>query len=199
MAGQTSADIDRVKQDLTAIQDAIGTDYPFGWVTVAAWLAIAVVSGIGAIAAWTGSAAAGAITALLALAVVAAVVSWTMSSRGARAAGPGAWREVRRLAAAKLLVGPALLVFVAWQLYTGADPIYLISSTAFIAGILVTIYATTRPSRLAGLGVGLPLLAFGALVPIIPPDNLALGAACTGVTAGLSCAAIITAQLRAAR
>jgi hypothetical protein len=199
MDREASQDIHRVRRDLAAIQDALGTGYPFGRADVVGWLGIAGVSGLGAIAAWTRSAAVSGVTGVLGLTLVAAVVIWTLRTWRRRAATPVAWREVRTVTKAKLLGGPVVLAFIAWQLHLGVSVTHLVSFTTFFGGIVVMIYATTRAWRRVGFGLAVPLVAFGALVPVMPPERVVIGSACTGVVAGLSCAAIIAVQMRSLR
>ncbi len=192
----TPHDIHRVQRDLAAMQDALGAGYPFDRKTCAAWLAIAAVSAVGAVAAWTGSATVAGVTGAGASAIVVAVVTWTARAGGSRTVAPVAWREMRRVAVAKLVAGPIVAGFLLWQLRVGTPASYLVSSTAFFVGVLVMVYATTRPWRRVGFGLAVPLLVFGAAVPILSPSGMLIAAAGTGVVAGLSCASIIAIQMR---
>ncbi len=160
MHRETPHDIHRVQRDLAAMQDALGTGYPFDRKTCAAWLAIAAVSALGAVAAWTGSATVAGVTGAGASAIVVAVMTWTVRAGGSRAVAPVAWREVRRVAAAKLVAGPIVAGFLLWQLRVGVPASYLISSTAFFVGVVVMVYATTSPWRRVGFGLAVPLLVF---------------------------------------
>ena len=137
MHRETPHDIHRVQRDLAAMQDALGTGYPFDRKTCAAWLAIA-----------------------------------------------------------KLVAGPIVAGFLLWQVRVGTPVSYLVSSTAFFVGVVVMVYATTSPWRRVGFGLAVPLLVFGAAVPILSPSGMLIAAAGTGVVAGLSCASIIAIQMR---
>jgi hypothetical protein len=150
-------------------------------------------------AAWTRSATVSVVTGASGLTLVSAVMIWTFRTWRGRAATPVAWREVRKVTQAKLIGGPAVLAFFAWQLHLGATLLHLVSFTAFFGGIVAMIYATTRPWRRVGFGLAVPLLTFGALVPAIPKEQILIGSACTGVIAGLSCAVIIAVQMRSLR
>ncbi len=196
MHRETPHDIHRVQRDLAAMQDALGTGYPFDRKTCAAWLAIAAVSAVGAVAAWTGSATVAGVTGAGASAIVVAVMTWTVRAGGSRAVAPVAWREVRRVAAAKLVAGPIVAGFLLWQLRVGVPASYLVSSTAFFVGVVVMVYATTSPWRRVGFGLAVPLIVFGAAVPILSPSGVLIAASGTGVVAGLSCASIIAIQMR---
>ena len=196
MHRETPNDIRRVQRDLAAMQDALGTGYPFDRKTCAAWLAIAAVSALGAVAAWTGSATVAGVTGAGASVIVLAVMTWTVRAGGSRSVAPVAWLEVRRVAAAKLVAGPIVAGFLLWQVRVGTPVSYLVSSTAFFVGVVVMVYATTSPWRRVGFGLAVPLLVFGAAVPILSPSGMLIAAAGTGVVAGLSCASIIAIQMR---
>ncbi len=196
MHRETPHDIRRVQRDLATMQDALGTGYPFDRKTCAAWLAIAAVSALGAVAAWTGSATMAGATGAGASALVVAVMTWTVRAGGSQAVKPVAWREMRRVAAAKLVAGPIVAGFLLWQLRVGAPASYLVSSTAFFVGVVVMVYATTSPWRRVGFGLAVPLIVFGAAVPILSPSGVLIAASGTGVVAGLSCASIIAIQMR---
>jgi len=192
----TAQDIHRVQRDLATMRDALGTGYPFDRTTVAAWLAIAAVSALGATAAWIPSSVLTGVTFALGLALISTVTVWTLRLRRSQATAPTPWREVRAVSMAKLLAGPPLLAFLAWQFLQGVSGSYLLSTTAFWGGLVTMIYATTQPWRRVGFGLAIPLLIFGAAVPGIAPEDILLAAACTGVTAGLACASIISVQMR---
>ena len=139
-----------------------------------------------------------AVAGVGALVLVFAVVTWTVRAQRSRAVAPVAWREVRSVATAKLVAGPTIAGFLLWQLRVGVPASYVVSSTVFFVGVVVMIYATTRPWRRVGFGLAVPLLALGVVVPVLPPGGMMIAAAGTGMLAGLSCASIIAIQMRQA-
>jgi hypothetical protein len=84
-----------------------------------------------------------------------------------------------------------LAAFLLWLRHVGAPLPYILAVAAFCCGLLALIYATTRPWRRIGIGLGLPLIAFGMLVLVLPADRVFLAAGCTGIASGCACAAIL--------
>ncbi len=196
MPKRTATDFNRVQHDLVVMQHALGVGYPYDRMTIVGWLGVATVSALGAMAAATSSVTLRNYTLAFGLALVTTVLVGVFRVRRMRAITPVAWREIKSVSVAKLIAGPPLLAFVVWQFLQGASGPYLVSTTAFWVGIITMIYATTQPWRKAGLGVALPLLFLGGIIPVMAPHRIALAVACAGVVAGLSCAAIVAIQMR---
>ncbi len=196
MTSETSQSIHRIQQDLTTIRSALASGYPFDRTTCAAWLGIAFVSLLAAVASMVHSPALGAVSGGAALLLVAAVIVWTVQAGRRRASKPATWREVRTVAIAKLVVGPVVVAFIIWQYRLGAPAAMIVSLISFLVGTVALIYATTQPWRRVGFGLAAPLLALGVAAPVVAPETIPLAAAWTGVAAGVLCASIVALQLR---
>jgi len=196
MAGETSRDIRRVREDLRTMREVLGAEPPFGRAVLLAWLGVAGVSTLAAVAALTGSAIASGAAGVLSLMLMASVMWWIVRARSSRGAAPVTWREVRTVATAKLTGGPVLAVVLYWFWRLGLPMPYVVAFAALSTGLAAFLYGTTRPWRRVAFGLATPLLVFGAAVPVLPGDRIPLVAAVAGVAAGLACAAILWVQIR---
>ena len=196
MHSDGSPDIRRVQEDLAVMREALGTEAPFGRPVLRAWLGVAGVSTLGVIAAWTASAIAVVAAVVLGLTLIATVMWWMVRARAVRGTATATWREVRMVAVAKLTGGFVMAVILSWFWHLGLQASYVIAFAALCTGLATLVYATTRPWRRVAFGLAMPLLVFGAAVPVLHGDRIPLAAAAAGVAAGLGCAGILYAEIR---
>ncbi len=196
MHPDVSPDILRVREDLAAMREVLGTEAPFGRPVLRAWLGVAGVSALAMVAAWTASMIAVGAAVVLSLTLIATVMWWMVRARAVRGTAPVTWREIRMVAVAKLTGGLVLAVILSWFWHLGMQASYVIAFAALCTGLATLVYAITRPWRRVAFGLALPLLVFGAAVPVLPGDRIPLAAAAAGVVAGLGCAGILYAEIR---
>jgi hypothetical protein len=178
------------------MRGALGVERPFDRPMVLAWLGMAAVSTLSAVAAWSGSTMAFGAAGVLAVILIAGVIRWTFRARSMRGTAPVTWREVRTVATAKLTAGPVLAVMLHWFWRLGLPVTFVVAFAAVCIGLATLLWAASGPTRRVGFGFAGPLLVFGAVAPLVPAQRILLAAAVTGVVAGLACGAILWVDIR---
>jgi hypothetical protein len=160
-----SVDLDRLRADQQALRQAVGVDLPFGRfevigsVVFAAWGLL--------LAIWTTFAPAeprwlllGPIWLLIPMLLVSAGLSY--KRRGLQ---PAAWREYRYTLIAGGVFYLAALLDKAWAVAVNRSPVLPQEAAIFVIGLGVMIMAVTQRNRLSYLGIGLPIMALGLVLP----------------------------------
>jgi hypothetical protein len=160
-----SVDLDRLKADQRVLRQAVGVDLPFGRfevigsVVFAAWGLL--------LAIWTTSAPAeprwlllGPVWLLIPMLLVTASLSYKRRDKQ-----PAAWREYRYTLVAGGVFYLAALLDKAWAAAVDRSPVLPQEAAIFVIGLGVTITAVTQRNRLSYLGIGLPIMALGLVLP----------------------------------
>lgn len=195
-----TTEIDRVREDLATMRHAAGVEMPFGRELVYFWCAIATGCAMLALTLAFGSVkSTGIVLTVLwvggALLLLGALIGFVRIVKD-RPRHPAAWRELRDVGMAKLVGAPLLGGFLFWQVRTGADPRFVLSSLVFYASLFTVLYAMTSWTRRWAFGISLPGLAMGAALPVVALSRLPLVIALTGVAMGVLSASIHAWALR---
>lgn len=166
----SQAEMNRMKQDLAMIHQALGMEPLFGWADVwymLTWVAIGVslallgylrLSVLGVASA--GRMIAGGIILIYFLLMSA----WL---RGRKGNLPARWRETRVGLISAVLVVAALLPFSIWAKRHGLSFEAITATLIFVGGLAILIISICDRSRLHYIGVALPMLILGPLFPTI--------------------------------
>jgi len=162
----SSADLDRIRADQAVIRRAAGIDLPYGRQDVIANLVIAVWGALMTV--WVTYAPADKPSTLMApFAVLAVILVFGVAlSYRRRALEPLYWREFRLAIVGGLVFLVANLVDLWWSWWTGAPKLLSGASTGFfVIGIGLLILAVSDCNRRHGLGIALPAMALGLVLP----------------------------------
>jgi hypothetical protein len=202
----SEGDLDRVREDLAVMRQAIGPRPPFGREHVWVSLALAVVGiVVAALTAWTNistppaTPASAARWAYLGLVVGPALFVLTVlavAARRRRADAPLLWREARLSWVATAVAVPLYLGFVAWAVKNGTSAGALTAATLFLAGLFALVGAVTDRGRRYTLGWAVATLLAGVCAPAATYESAGLVAGCWLFLGGFSTAAVMAWQLR---
>ena len=194
----SSSDLERVRQDLTTLRDAAGIGLPFGPEVVRFWLIIAAASGYVAAAFAFGSAVPQLIAvfvfALVGAALLAAVVVHLVRVASRRATDPAPYRELKQISRMKLWVLPFVIGFFAWQAWIGVTAALIASTAAFFTGVITLLYAISAWPRRLAAGLAVPIMIYGAAIPVLSPHERMVFAALAVAIAAACSAAILAWQ-----
>ncbi len=202
----TETNLNRVREDLAVMKQALGLRPPFEREHV--WLSL-VLSAVGvvvaALTAFTGIAALavtpGAMTqlayiALLVVPVFLMFAGMAVLAHRRKALTPLLWRESRQSAVVAIVAVPLYIGFVVWAVWNGVSPGALTAATLFLAGLFSLIRALSEPSHRYVLGWAVSTMLAGAcsLVGTYGTAGIIVGGWL--LLGGLSTAGILSWQLR---
>jgi hypothetical protein len=199
-------DLDRVREDLATMRQAIGLGLPFG--SEGVWVSLALAGtgiAVAAVTAWTniatGSATPGSAArwAYVALVVVPALLVFgvmTVVARRRQARAPLLWRDARLSWVAAAVAVPLYLGFRAWAVKNSIPPGALTAATLFLAGLFLLTGALADRGRWYTLGWGVSTLLAGVCAPLATYASAGLVAGGWLLLGGLSTASIMAWQLR---
>jgi len=197
-------ELNRMKQDLSAMHQALGLEPVFGPEDVWAALAGAGV-GVGLVLWGKFGVPIHAFFGAARLFTVAllALLGWRVAVRHRRqkANHPARWREVRLSLKAFAIIVPILILFMLWSINHGVSRQSLGSTVLFAIGLVCSAIGICDRSRLYYLGFAVPLMVMGVAFGVFPNTwqvgDLLIGlylAVSGGLTAG-----IMALQLRRQR
>jgi hypothetical protein len=202
----SEANLDRVREDLAVMKQAIGYRLPFERGHIWVCLALAVVGiAVAALTAFTRIAAApvthGSVAhltyiAALVVPVILVFAGMGLVARRRKALAPLLWRESRQSAVAAVLAVPLYVGFVIWAVWNGVAPGALTATTLFLAGLFSLMGALFEPSRKYVLGWAIATILAGAYSPLGTYDNAGIIVGGWLFLGGLSSAGIMAWQLR---
>jgi hypothetical protein len=189
-------DIGRLREELETLRQAAGLEPPFGREDVRAHLAVAA-SGVVALV-WallpTGLPAHWGTVPLILVAV--GYVTW-MRTKYRRSSGrsPMRRREYTSEIVGMFVVGALALVYRLWAGKLGISTTIAGSAAFFVLGLALLIPVLRDRHRLPDLGVAVPLMVCGLVIPFCPVSLwVILGA--TFMIGGLATAALMAHHLR---
>lgn len=193
--------IDRVKQDLNTIQQALGLQPVLGWDD--AWFLLGL-AGIGIVLVF--SASLGSQLVRLAMIGGAAVAIFVYCSvymihrYRTKQRRPASWREARIALVMIAIIMPALVAFGVWVIRQGLSHDAIFSALTFSIGLAYVVVAFTNRNRLSCIGFGVPAIVLAFYFPTVMRlriVDLAIGLLL--VTSGLLMSGIVALQLRSRR
>jgi hypothetical protein len=202
----SEANLDRVREDLAVMRQAIGFRPPFERGHVWVSLALAAVGGlVAALTAFTnvaavpvtqGSAAQLTYIALLVVPVLLVFTGMAVVARRRRTLAPFLWREARQSAVAAAVAVPLYLSFLVWAVWQGVSPGAFTAATLFLAGLFSLIGALFDPSRRYVLGWAASTMLAGVCSVVGTYGNAGIIVGGWLLLGGLSTAGILLWQLR---
>ncbi|MGO9115597.1 MAG: hypothetical protein ACLP9L_40840 [Thermoguttaceae bacterium] len=205
----SNANVDRVREDLAVMRQALGKQLPYGPKQVRDSLILAVAGAV--IAAITGLTGIAALPAepgsprnLLYGALIVAPVLLLCAAGGAtayrrKAAHPLAWRDMRKGLVTFVLVLPLFFGFLYWSAKNGQPVATFINAGVIFSGLFWLFGAFCDERYRYYWGWGISTLLFGAIMPLGSYQTAGIFAGCWLLLGGLSTAGIMARQLRKER
>jgi len=192
----TESDVERMKADLGVLRQAAGLEPPFGREDVRAHLAVAAGGAVALVWALlpTGLPAQWGTVPLILVGV--GYVTW-MRTKYRRSSGrsPVRRREYTSEIVGIFVLGAFALVYRLWAGKLGISTTIAGSAGMFVFGLAMLIPVLRDRNRLPDLGVAVPLMVCGLVIPFCPVSLwVVLGA--TFMIAGLATAALMAHSLR---
>lgn len=170
-------DLDRVRADLATMRNALGVDLPYGEADVWFCAAMAASGGVYAVLTWPNSPVevTSAWSALPIFAAIGAYVLYlAVKSRRLPPREGARRREYKSGLIAVAVIVPATIAYAKWAKYAGLTPTQgggcltaLMGATMFLIGVAMP---PARYPRSLLIAPSLPLIAFGAFIPLAAPD-----------------------------
>jgi hypothetical protein len=198
--------IDRVREDLAVMRQALGKQPPYGWkqvrdslILAVAGTSIALIAGLSGIAALPAEP--GSPRNLLYGALIMAPVLLLFFAGGARAyrrkaVQPLEWRDMRRALVTFVLVLPLFFGFLHWSARNGQSVSTFINAGVIFSGMFWLLGAFCDERYRHFWGWGIATLLFGAVMPLGSYQTAGIFAGCWLLLGGLSTAGIMAWQLR---
>jgi hypothetical protein len=176
----SQSEVNRMKQELETINQALGFEPVFGWGDI--WISLVYAAiGLG-LAGWGGL---GLIVQglptgrLIAVAMIFLIFSGlSLRRHQEKAKHPARWREVRVSVIAIAIVVPLLLIFMKWSMNQGSY-LSIASTVIFAMGLAILVIAICDRNRLHYLGTAIPLMFMSIFVSTFagnpPRTDLAVG------------------------
>ncbi len=202
----SNANVDRVREDLAVMRQALGKQLPYGPKQVRDSLILAIAgAAIAAITALSGIAALPAVPGsprnLLYGAVIVAPVMLLFFAGAAaayrrKATQPLQWRDMRRALVTTVLFIPAFFVILHWSAKNGQSVGTFINAGVIFSGLLWLFGAFCDERYRHYWGWGVSTLLFGAIMPLGGYQTAGIFTGCWLLLGGLSTAGIMAWQLR---
>jgi len=202
----SEANLDRVREDLAVMKQALGLRLPVEREHV--WVSLAV-SGVGfvvaALTAFTsiaampvtkGSVAHFTYIALLVVPVLLAFAGMAVVAHRRKALVPLLWRESRQAGVVAAVSVPLYIGFLVWAVWNGVSAGALTAATLFLGGLFPLMGALSEPSRRYTLGWAISTMLAGACSLLGTYGNAGIIVGGWLLLGGLSTAIIISWQLR---
>jgi hypothetical protein len=202
----SEANLDRVREDLAVMKQAIGFRLPFErehvWVSLAlaaVGIVVAVLTAFTSIA--TLPVTQGSVAHLTYIASLIVPVLLVFSGMAAvahrrKAFAPLLWRESRKSAVVAAVAAPLYITFLVWVVWNGVSPSALTAATLFLTGLFSLMGALSEPSRRYVLGWAISTMLIGACSPLGTYANAGIMVGGWLLLGGLSTAGIMCWQLR---
>ncbi len=202
----SEAKLERVREDLEVMRQAMGLRLPFEWEHVWACIAFAIVgvviaaitsgTGISVKPAVPGSAFHLAYIGLLVVPVclVLGVLTWVARRR--REVAPLFWREHRQWWTVAAVIVPLYVGFTVWGVRNGLSAGTLTAATFFLAGLFALAAAIPDRSKRYTLGFAVSTVLAGAVTPWVGYESAGLLVGGWLVLGGISTAIVMARQLR---
>ncbi len=198
--------LDRVREDLAVMRQAVGLGLPFEWEHAWACLALAcvgvtvavitAVTGISAKPAAPGSASHLAYIGLLLVPVALALGLMATFAHRRREVAPLFWREQRHSWVAAVVIVPLYLGFTVWGVKNRLSAGTLTAATFFLAGVFSVAAAISDRGRRYTLGFGVSTMLAGAICPWVGYEGAGLLVGGWLAFGGVSTAIVMARQLR---
>lgn len=189
-------DLERFKGDLATIRQAAGLELPFGREDIALMLA----AGVGGLAAsvWALVVPQGVprYWGFVPLLVVgfAYLVRLRIKYRRSSGRSPVRRREYTIAFVLTVVVSSLAVVYRIWATRLAIPVAYMQGAVFFFAGVMLVYHAILDRKRLSDLGIAVPFMLAGLVLPFVPvPPEVIVGAAIA--VGGPACAGIMAWQL----
>ena len=189
--------VDRVREDLEAMKQAVGTELPFGtedlkwgWFTALVFVPLAVWSLLG-----PGTYMSLAIVLSL-LAVLPAELAFARKHRQQRNRHPGRWRETRLKTLVELGSAPLVILIWVWAIANGAPVNMMVGLVLAVGGGVLTFMGLFSRRRLAYVGLGITTIACGLAMPGATDQQVGLALALMFIVGSTASTAIAAWQVR---
>jgi len=202
----TDKSVERVREDLEVMRQALGLRHPYEREHVWSCLALAAVGVVvAAITMGTNVAATPVIQGSIAhwsyiglLVVPAFLCMGVMAeiARRRREVAPLFWREWRQSSTLAAIAAPVYIGFTIWALKTGLSASTLTAGTLFVMGFVSLLNGIADRTRRCTLGYAISTMAAGAVAPWARYESAGLLAGGWLILGGLSTAVILAWQLR---
>jgi len=191
-------DVERLKADLNTLKQAAGLEPPFGREDVLAHLAVAASGAVALVWALLSTGLPAHWGTIPLLLVCIGYVTW-MRTKYRRSSGrsPMRRREYTSEIVGMFVVAALALVYRFWSGKLGISTTIAGSAAFFVLGLALLIPVLRDRSRLPDLGVAVPLMVCGLVIPFCPVSLWAVVGA-TFMIGGLATAAIIAHCLKGA-
>jgi hypothetical protein len=198
--------LDRVREDLAVMKQALGLRPPFErehvWINLALAAvglivaALTAFTSVAAVPATPGSAGQFAYLALLVVPVLVGFAGLAVLAYRRKADAPLLWRESRQSAVLAVVAAPLYIGFLIWAVWLGVSPGALTTATLFLAGLFSLLGALADPRRRFALGWGIATLLAGAGSPLGSYGNAGILVGGWLLLGGLSTAGLLSWHLR---
>ena len=193
----TDAELDRVRRDLEIMQDAVGTELPFGRKEILKTF----LSGLWAVplAIWATLGPGTYISLAIVLTLVAMVLVGSATgakSRRQRFQEPRRWREFRYEMLVPLALAPFVLFGFYWAVANGTPPKTMMGVVLFVAGVALCFIAGFSRARRSYFGMGVATMTCGVVMPWCSERQIGLALALLFIVGASAEAAIGAWQLR---
>lgn len=166
----SSLEVNRMKQDLAVIHQALRFEPVFGWGDV--WFSLTQLGvGLGLAASGglkmsvPGFPYAGRLIAAFIIILLFSIIALRL--RRQKAKHPARWREARVGLISAAVIFPLLCLFLKWSLHQGLSFQSVSSAVVFVGGLAVLVIAICDRNRLHYLGVAIPMMILGPAFPAI--------------------------------
>jgi len=192
------SEIDRVKEDIEVIKEAVGLELPFGWDSVLVNFLLFPAMGLWWLIIWFLSEKPSRLVMAIPLFVMLAVFSYLRFKYRKSSGRASIKRQEHNLNLVELILFiPILIVYFTWARHAGYDTAFVGAGICIVLGITHTVAALHLKGRLYWLGGGIPVAVFGvALLIWQSPTAVVLNGSIFSCVIGLAMGSIQAYQLK---
>lgn len=192
------SEIDRAKEDIEVIKEAIGLELPFGWDSVLVNFLLFPAMGFWWVIIWFLSEKPSRLVMAIPLFVMLAVFSYLRFKYRKSSGRASIKRQEHNLNLVELILFiPILLVYFTWARRAGVNTSFIAAGMCIVLGITHTVAALHIKGRLYWLGGGIPVAVFGvALLIWQSPTAVVLNASIFSCVIGIAMGSIQAYQLK---